>query len=246
MASKIRYTVSCLEGRTHHIGVEIRVPVRGGGPVRFAMPVWSPGSYSVDEFAGRVHGVEFSDAPGKPLRFSKADKTTWSVSPGSSRAVIARNKLFALDVDVHRSYLDDTRCTINGPSVYMYVEGRKQEPVEVTFRVPPGWKRIDTGLTRTRHARSFAAADYDELADCPVFLGNHVVEAFEVRGVTHTLAIVGSGNHDLPDLKADTRRIVEQRIKLFGEIPAAQERHRAGKGGLPGLDRGGLGQAGPP
>lgn len=216
---KIRYTVSCLEPLTHHIGLEVRVPVKGDGPVRLCFPVWAPGSYSVDDFAGRLHGMRITDDAGKPLRFDKPDKSTWEIRPGASRTVVASYKVFALDVDVHRNYFDDTRCTINGTATYLYVDGRKDEPVEVEFVMPASWKRIDTGLTRTRNARVFTAPTYDDLADCPVFMGNHRAESFEVQGVKHTLAIVGPGNYDVPTLKMDTQRIVEEGIKLFGDIP---------------------------
>ena len=219
VAAKIRYTVSCLEPETHYLAMEVRVTVTGTGPVRLAMPVWAPGSYSVDDFAGRLHDMRITDESGRPLRAGKPDKCTWEIEPGKSRTVVANYKLFALDVDVHRNYLDDARCTINGTAAYVYVDGRKDEPVEVQFRMPRHWKRIDTGLTRTRDKTVFTAPTYDDLADCPVFMGNHVAESFEVQGVQHTLAIVGPGNYDVTALTADTKRIVEEGIRLFGDIP---------------------------
>ena len=215
----IRYTVSCLEPRTHHIDVEVRVPVSAGASVTLAMPVWSPGSYSVDDFAGRVHGFTASDSKGNPLAAEKLDKSSFRVRAGKDRTVVASYKVFALDTDVHRSYLDEHRCTVNGTCVFMYVEGSKSEPVEVAFRMPPGWKRIDTGLERGRDARTYTAADYDELVDCPVFMGNHHSEELVIQGVPHRIALTGIGNFDLAVLREDIRRIVEQGVAVFGEMP---------------------------
>jgi predicted metalloprotease with PDZ domain len=217
---RIRYTVSCIEAHTHHFDVEIHIPVTVRKTADLVMPVWTPGSYHVEDFAGRVHGFQATDGRGHPIPWQKVSKTVWRVAAGASPAIRVQYNVFALDVDVHRSYLDDRRATVNGAGVYMYVEGRKDEPVDVTFRMPASWKRINTGLAPVaRPARTYSAATFDDLVDCPVMMGNHDVETFTVRGVPHHVVLVGPGNHDARTLIADMKKIVEQGIRVFDELP---------------------------
>ncbi|MBI4863786.1 MAG: M61 family metallopeptidase [Candidatus Riflebacteria bacterium] len=238
MSAKILFTVSCLEPRTHYLKCEMRILEVGQGPVELAMPVWTPGAYAVHDFAGRVHGVDFTDGSSAKLKWEKIDKTTWRVRPSRSGCVICRYSIFALEIDVDKSYLDDRRATINGAGVFMYVVGREQEPHQVTFVIPPTWKRIDTGLVALpRPARTYRASSYDELVDCPVMLGNQRVESFTVRGVPHRLVIVGPGNYDVGQLVRDTGKIVEQAITVFDDVPYSHytffmEMAPEGRGGL--------------
>jgi predicted metalloprotease with PDZ domain len=216
----IQYTVSCVKPETHYFDVEIRVGQPGGEPVDFAMPVWTPGAYTVHDFAGRVHGVSVADAAGKALRWTKVKKNTWRVTPGKRGGLTFRYRVFALEVDVDKSYLDDQRATINGASVYMYIAGRKDETLQVSFRRPAGWKTLETGLTPVSGRNgTYQAASFDELVDCPVMMGNHQVETFSVDGVPHRVVIVGTGNFELSALIHDTKRIVEEGKRLFRGLP---------------------------
>jgi predicted metalloprotease with PDZ domain len=70
-----------------------------------------------------------------------------------------------------------------------------------------------------RQARTYEASCYDELVDCPVMMGNHRVETFEVRGVPHHVALVGEGNYEVGQLLDDTRKIVEQGFSVFEDLP---------------------------
>ena len=238
MSAKIQYIVTCPDPHTHYFHVEIMVSMVGTEPVELAMPVWTPGAYQVHDFAGRVHGVEFSDDTGRPLRWTKTNKTTWQIRPAHCRILVGRYKVFAFETEVDKSYVDDQRATLNGAGVYLYVVGRTMEPHQVTFRPPPSWKLISTGLTPLdRPARAYVASSYDELIDCPVMMGNHKVETFKVRGVPHHVALVGKGNYEVEQLLDDTRKIVEQGIAVFNDLPYSNytffmEMTNEGGGGL--------------
>ncbi len=219
MPARIRYEVSCLAPNTHHFDITITIDRDADGPLRLAMPAWTPGAYKVEGYAGRVHGESFSDRGGRKLAFAKTDKSTWHV-PEAGRHVVVRYKAFGLDLGIHRSYLDESRAIINGNSIYMGVEGAEREPLDVTFKIPSTWKRIQTGLEPVRgKAQTYRAADFDELIDCPVFMGNPLVETFKVRGIPHYLVIDGPGNYDLEQLVLDTRKIVEAAAEVFNGLP---------------------------
>jgi len=217
--ARIHYDVSCLAPNTHYFDITLTVERADEGPLRLSMPAWTPGAYKVENYAGRVHAEHFEDGSGRKLAFTKPDKSTWEVAR-AGKTVVAKYKVFGLDLGIHRSYLDDARAVVNGNSVFMGAVGHEGETIEVRFRIPNGWKRIETGLEPVRgRPDSFRAADYDELIDCPVFMGNPVVETFKVRGVPHRLVMEGPGNYDLAQLVEDTRKIVESAAEVFGGLP---------------------------
>ena len=57
------------EPRTHYVSVEAVLPSAGERGVEIFMPVWTPGSYLVREYARNIEGISVSGIDGKPLRF---------------------------------------------------------------------------------------------------------------------------------------------------------------------------------
>src|SRR5207253_8085742 len=80
---EISYTVSMPKPYTHLLEVEMRLQ-RGPLPSQtdLIMPVWTPGSYLVREFARNVQDFDAKDAAGHALRWSKTNKDTWRVETG--------------------------------------------------------------------------------------------------------------------------------------------------------------------
>ena len=80
---KIHYSVSMDEPGTHYFRVVMTLEgLQGTVPsdlVRLAMPVWTPGSYLVREYAGNVEAISVSDPGGKSLTFAKSRKNRWRV-----------------------------------------------------------------------------------------------------------------------------------------------------------------------
>lgn len=215
----LRYTVSVPKPHTGHLQVELRVD-SPADPLDLVMPVWTPGSYVVQDYAGRVHGAAATDSGGRPLELARPAKHTWRVRTGGAKAIVFRYVVYAFESDVHKSYVDGERLTINGAGVFVYVDGRKTEPVELTLKFPKAWKTLATGLEPVPGAeRTFVAADYDELIDCPVMAGNFTVKTFPVRDVPHHAVFVGPGNYDADQVAAETAKTVEEAIKVFDDVP---------------------------
>jgi len=83
-----------------------------------------------------------------------------------------------------------------------------------------GWKVVATGLEPlTPGGWTFGAQDYDVLVDSPIEVGNQHIHSFEVDGVKHQVSIYSPKAIDEPHLVVDIRKIVEQAIPVFGEIP---------------------------
>jgi predicted metalloprotease with PDZ domain len=71
---------------------------------------------------------------------------------------------------------------------------------------------------------TYTAADYDELIDHPVEMGDFARSSFQARGVLHDIVLTGRQRGDLARLGRDLRRVCEQHIDFFGK-PAPMKRY---------------------
>ena len=215
---KLAYELAMPKPETHLYHVELRVEGAPKGPLRFVMPAWAPGSYLIRDFARHVQDFEASDGvEGKPLGWERVDKQTWEVDASGARRVVVRYRVYANELSVQTAHLDATHAYGNGTSLFMYLDGAKQEPATLTVRPPRGWT-VDLPLRSTGPNR-FAAADYDELVDAPWEIGTHRRFEFRVLGKRHRVALYGRGNEDADRIVADLQRIVAEEAAIFGELP---------------------------
>ena len=213
------FTVSMPRPSTHLFEIEMSIAPFGKGVSSFdlVLPVWTPGSYFVRDYARNVEDLEVSGADG-PATLEKVEKSRWRVRPAkpSPGPYSVRYRVYANELTVRTSHLDESHGYGNGPSLFFHVEGRKEEPQGLRFVLPSGWL---VSIALPERDGVFLAKDYDELVDAPFECGTHRTFDFEVRGVPHTLALWGRGNEDPERLVADLSRIVEAGAKVFGGLP---------------------------
>jgi predicted metalloprotease with PDZ domain len=68
-------------------------------------------------------------------------------------------------------------------------------------------------------ANTFRAADFDILYDSPFEVSDFKEFAFTAGGKPHRYVVTGEGNYDLKQIAADTAKIVEEGVKIFGDLP---------------------------
>ena len=210
--TKIHYTLSMPEPQTHLFHVRIDVDEISDPQVDLVMPVWTPGAYAVRDFARNVQ-----DFSAGRHAWSKVDKARWRIKAEGASRVSVTYKVWAFELEVDRSHLDDTHGCFNGASVFMYADGVKHLPVTLDIRPVRGW-RVVSGLERVGGNR-FRAANYDELIDCPTNIGTAPVKTFKVRGKEHRVLIHGTQNWGHERVARDAKRIVEEAAKMFGGLP---------------------------
>ncbi len=228
-APDIAYTVSMPAPHTHLLHVELRLRAAGGSgrnaaalpaPLDLVMPVWTPGSYLVREFARHVQDFAATDAEGRALAWRKTNKDTWRVESGAAvREVRISYRVYANELSVRTNELNDQHAFWNNAALLMYPNGHLRAPA--TVRVVPfdNWK-IATGLPEVKgQANTFRAENFDLLYDSPFDVGNLRVLTFDVRNVPHRIVIDGEGNYDAERVRRDVQKIVEAAAALMGEIP---------------------------
>jgi predicted metalloprotease with PDZ domain len=215
------FTVAMSRPATHLYEIEMDVVPFGRAVTSFdlCLPVWTPGSYCVRDYARNVRDLCVTGASGEPLAVTKVEKSRWRVAVGPKAArgpFRVSYRVYAFELTVRTSHLDASHGYGNGASLFLYVDGRKDEPQRLRFRLPRGWK---TSIALPRREGAFLAASYDELVDSPFECGTHRTFLFRVRGVPHTLALWGAGNEDPERLVRDLTRLAETAAELFGGLP---------------------------
>ena len=182
------------------------------------MPVWTPGSYLVREFARHVQDFSARDAAGRALRWEKTNKNTWRIVTGGAREWRASYRVYANELSVRTNQLNSDHAFWNNAALLMYLEGFLNAPSTLHIQAPQPWK-IATGLPAAGK-NTFRAENFDVLYDSPVEVSNFKTISFAVKNVPHRIVIDGEGNYDPERMKRDVQKIVEASVELMGgEIP---------------------------
>ena len=234
----ISFTVAMPKPHTHLLEVDVGVKRTVNGPAeeRLVMPVWTPGSYLVREFARHVQDFAAVDASGQPLKWEKINKNTWRVATNGAREWHATYRVYANELSVRTSELNSSHAFWNNANLLMYLDGFLQSPSTVRVLAPDVWK-VATGLPAVPGQRNtFRAENFDVLYDSPFEVSNFKTLVFNVKGVPHRIVIDGEGNYDPERMRRDVQKIVETQVELMGgEIPYRDYTfilHLRGGGGL--------------
>lgn len=219
-APSVQFRVEVLDPHAHLFGVTLTVtePARAQ---RFALPVWIPGSYLVREFSQHLQGLQAQQG-GQPVALKQLDKHRWQAANLAGAPLELRYQVYALDASVRTAWLDATRGFFNATSTCLRVLGQEDRPHTLDIargHAPADWS-VATGLAPQRVDEQgwglHRAADYDELADCPVTLGRFFSAEFTAGGVPHRFVVTGAGGWvDTERLVEDTRRICETQIAFW-------------------------------
>ena len=218
----ISFTVAMPRPHTHllEVDVGIRRTVNGPQQEQLVMPVWTPGSYLVREFARHVQDFEARDAAGQPLKWEKINKNTWRVTTNGAREWHATYRVYANELSVRTSELNSSHAFWNSANLLMYLDGFLKSPSTVRVLAPDVWK-VATGLPAVPGQRNtFRAENFDVLYDSPFEVSNFKTLVFNVKGVPHRIVIDGEGNYDPERMRRDVQKIVETQIEMMGgDIP---------------------------
>jgi len=186
---------------------------------RLVMPVWTPGHYLIEEYARNVVRLTVKDGDGgQEVPLVKEAKNVWKAETGEARNLTVEYTVYALDYRDTSSYIDHLHAIINGPSLFIYPEGRESSPARVKLVPHPSWNRVTTPL-KDVGGFNFEARDVHELMDSPFEVGNQQEYRFTVGAVEHIVSMFGTCPVDQEGIVRDIKKIVECEINLFGDVP---------------------------
>lgn len=212
----IRYHVSFPELLAHRVQVRMSLGGLDGGALDIAMPVWSPGSYLVREYARHVLDLQASSASGETLATEKIAKNIWRIHTNGATAVQVDYALYANELSVRTNEVNGQHAFLQSPGTFFRHEGSAAAPHHITVDPPLGW---DVFTPLSKETDGWTATDYDELADSPFELGPHEQLSFEVNGVTHHMVMAGESDVDSEQLLKDVTTICTEVASIFGQMP---------------------------
>jgi len=124
---EISYTVSMSKPWTHLLEIEMSVKwAQMPDKVDLKMPVWTPGSYLVREYARHVEKFGVKAAGGSALTWSKANKNTWQVDTKGAKEIVVNYLVYANELTVRTNeFNDETGIWKNGPALLFFTNKKK-------------------------------------------------------------------------------------------------------------------------
>lgn len=240
MTTAHQYSIRPKDLGAHLYEVQLTVAAPNPAGQVFAIPNWIPGSYMIRDYAKHVVAIR-AESDGRSIQLQKLDKSRWQAA-ATARPLTLLLEIYAYDESVRGAHLDKTHAYFNGSCVFPAVEG--QENIECLLDIQAAedpiaddW-RVATSM-RPQGAEAYAhgtyiAADYAELIDHPVEIGDLAMGEFDVRGIPHAIAIRGRTRVDMARICHDLQTMCEQHLELLG-APQDLDRylfllHAPGKG----------------
>ncbi len=205
----ITYHLSMPNPNTHYFEVEMDVDLlnstytfQNTSFIDFKLPVWTPGSYLVREYAKNIEGfAAFSD--NNVLKSSKIDKNTWRIVKEKNTSLRIKYKVYAYELTVRTSFLDDSHGYANGASVFMYIPQLMNEKYALQIIPHDSFEKISLALPLIAKNK-YEVENYDLLVDSPIEIGNQEIIEFEAMGIKHTIA-----NYSMDKLMYDKNKLIE-------------------------------------
>ncbi|SRR5579883_359951 len=217
----LHYQVAMPAPESHLFEVTLQVEGWTTATLDLKMPVWTPGSYLVREYARHLQDftVTVGDRATLPVPWQKRSKNHWQIETQGHESLIIRYRIYANELSVRTNHLDGTHGYFNGAALFFYIPGFEQQPMRVTIVTPDRW-RVSTPLSAvTDQPNTFLAPDFDTLVDSPFEIGQHQVHEFTALEKPHQLAVWGEGNLNPTRLIADIQKLIQVEANLFGGLP---------------------------
>lgn len=223
---KIYYKLSMPEPHTHYFNVEMKIEncdkVAKDNKIFVKMPAWTPGSYLIREYAKNVESFEATTGNQK-LPAKKISKNTWEVATNGKSQITVSYKVYAFELSVRTSFIDDTHGYLNGASVFMYLDELKNNAAELEIIPFEKWSKVSTALKEIKKNK-FLVSDLDELIDSPIEIGNHETIEFEAMGIPHKIAMYSNRKLDYDKNKVIDayQKVIKASANVVGEHPCKE------------------------
>lgn len=188
------------------------------------LPTWIPGSYLIREFAKHIESVKAYDEAGRELKISKFEKNKWRLFNTDHELITVEYDVYAYDLSVRGSYVDQTRFYVNPACVCLSLKDQEDAECELEVFLPNEFKHftVATGLASKSLVKgryTLRADNYMQLIDSPFELADQTRFSFEAEGIQHEFVISGKHATNVERLQADIQKICQTEIQLFGSAP---------------------------
>ena len=230
MSATIRYRIKPKSPTAHLFEVELTLDEPNPEGQEFTLPNWIPGSYMIRDYARHIVSLR-AESDGLNVPLEKLSKSHWRAAP-VTRALTVIAEIYAFDDSVRGSHLDTSHAYFNGVCGFLEPVGQSDHACELDIEAPDSpWGKNWRVATSMESAGApqygfgrYRAANYAELIDHPVEIGELSIGEFDVKGIPHAIAIRGEQSADMARLCHDLERICGTHMELLG-APADLDRY---------------------
>src|SRR5437867_6200426 len=140
----IVYTIRVALPETQFAEVEASAPTGNRASVEMMMPIWSPGYYRVEDYAGRVQDFAARKPDGTALDVEKTRKNRWQIRTNGAPAIVVSYRLLCAQRSVTTNWISPDLGVFNGAATFITLVETTRRPHEVHLELPPTWKRAMT------------------------------------------------------------------------------------------------------
>ena len=124
----IQYTFRVASAAKHVAEIEARIPTGGQPSIDLMMPVWTPGYYVVEDYAGRVQDLVARGVDGTILDTTKPQPNRWRIQTNRSPVVVLTYKLLCQGRSVTSNWVDADLGVINGGAAFITLAENVRRP----------------------------------------------------------------------------------------------------------------------
>jgi predicted metalloprotease with PDZ domain len=220
-ALKVDYTVALKDPAAQQFHITTDIANINQPKLDLSLPTWTPGWYTVENYAKNLLRFRITDAAGKILPHTMSRKQTWNVDTRGVKQIRIEYDYQATVLALNQAKVSKDFAFFTGIEFFLQPEGHRNEPSTVHFSIPAGWKII-TALKETADPMTFTAADYDTLVDAPTEMGSFDMHKFEVEGKPHYFVATPAGTFN-----------AEKSAQFTDMLAKVAKAHSATMGGLP-------------
>lgn len=217
----IIYTVSLTDISKQEFHVTTDIKNIDQPALDLALPTWTPGWYTVENYFKNVLRFRITDQAGKVLPLRMTRKQTWSLDTRGIKQIRVDYDYSATVLGLNQAKIATDFAFFTGIELFLELLGHRSDPSTVKFQIPAGWKLM-TALKDTSDPMVFTAADYDTLVDAPALMGKFDVTQFEVEGKPHYFTAVPAGAFNAEKSKKFAEILgstIKAQSAMFGGLP---------------------------
>jgi len=217
----ISYTLRFEEALNHYMEVEADIPTLGADELELFMPVWTPGSYLIREYARNIDRIDASTIKGNLIEITKTTKNRWVVNSKGLDRVRVTYRLYGWEINVRSNWIEGDFAMINGAPTYLSVVDNYQRPYQVKVELPEGWAGSYTTLQTTNQPHTYFAPDFDTLIDSPLLAGSPQVDSVDINGVPlYLVTLGGAGVWDNARALRNVAAVAKTQQEFWGQYPS--------------------------
>jgi predicted metalloprotease with PDZ domain len=216
----IVFTVKASAPGEHVAEIEAVIPIEPAPAVELMMPIWSPGYYKVEDYAGRVQDLAVRGPDQVAIPFEKVQKNRWRLETKGASSIILSYKLNCTGRSVTANWISEDLAVLNPGAMFIVPVEREHRKYEIRLELPSKLEKSISALEPAGEDNRYQTDSYETLVDSPIVAGNLVVQEFEVGSSKHAIADVGEfGNWDSAAAAKQIEQIVRANEVFWGELP---------------------------